>query len=250
MEFYKQRQDWDCLISANHFSTETFKRCFMYEGEILEYGYPRNDILYAKNKEEQAYKIKQSLGLPNDKKVILYAPTWRDDEFYSKGKYKFTLKLDLPLLKHYLQNEYIILLRTHQYISDQLDITGLEGFAYNVSKYDDISELYLISDICITDYSSVFFDYANLRRPMLFYTYDIEKYENQLRGFYIDMKTELPGPLLYTSEEVLQAIKNIHKINEQYQDKYEQFYNRFCHLDDGHASKNVIEHVFFNKKGE
>ena len=244
LEFYKQRKDWDYLISANDFSTETFRRCFMYEGEMLDVGYPRNDILYSENIDELSSNIKQKLNIPHDKKVVLYAPTWRDDEYYGKGKYKFTLKLDLELLRERLSDEYVILLRTHQYIADALDISGLEGFAYNVSKYDDISELYLISDICITDYSSVFFDYANLRRPMLFYTYDIEKYRSQLRGFYIDMETELPGPLLYTSEEVLNAIINIDKINDQYKEKYEEFYNRFCHLDDGNASKKVVERVF------
>ena len=247
-EFYAQRKDWDYLISANDFSTETLARCFMFENEMLPYGYPRNDIMYASNKEEIAVDIKKKLGIPLDKKTILYAPTWRDDEYYGKGKYKFTLKLDLDLLKKRLGDEYVILLRTHQYIADALDITGMEGFAYNVSKYDDISELYLISDICITDYSSVFFDYANLRRPVLFYTYDIEKYKNQLRGFYIDMNTEVPGPLLYTSEEVVEAIENIEQINEQYKERYDTFYNRFCHLDDGNASKRVVERVFFQPK--
>ena len=247
-QFYKQRKDWDYLISANDFSTETLARCFMYEGEMLDYGYPRNDLMYADNKEEISKEIRNKLGIPLDKKTILYAPTWRDDEYYGKGKYKFTLQLDLDLLKERLGDEYVILLRTHQYIADALDTTGLEDFAYNVSKYDDITELYLISDICITDYSSVFFDYANLRRPVLFYTYDIEKYKNQLRGFYIDMNTEVPGPLLYTSEEVIAAIENIDTINEEYKERYETFYNRFCHLDDGNASKRVVERVFLQEK--
>ena len=247
-QFYKQRKDWDYLISANDFSTETLARCFMYEGEMLDYGYPRNDLMYAENKDEIANNIRKKLNIPLDKKTILYAPTWRDDEYYGKGKYKFTLQLDLDLLKQRLGDEYVILLRTHQYIADALDISGLEGFAYNVSKYDDISELYLISDICITDYSSVFFDYANLKRPILFYTYDIEKYKNQLRGFYIDMNTEVPGPLLYTSEEVISAIEHIDEVNKQYKERYEKFYARFCHLDDGNASKRVVERVFLNKK--
>lgn len=246
-EFYKQRCDWDYLVSANDFSTETLSRCFMYDGEMLAFGYPRNDIMYAENKEEIAAEIRRKLNIPLDKKTILYAPTWRDDEYYGKGQYKFTLKLDLEMLRKELGHEYVILLRTHQYIADALDTTGLEGFAYNVSKYDDISELYLISDICITDYSSVFFDYANLKRPILFYTYDIEKYKNQLRGFYIDMNTEVPGPLLYTSEEVVDAIKNIDDINVQYKERYEEFYDRFCHLDDGNASKKIVEKVFLNK---
>lgn len=246
-EFYKQRSDWDYLVSANDFSTETLRRCFMYEGEMLDFGYPRNDIMYADNKEEIAKQIRRKLQIPENKKTILYAPTWRDDEYYGKGKYKFTLKLDLELLRKRLGNEYVILLRTHQYIADVLDISGLEGFAYNVSKYDDISELYLISDICITDYSSVFFDYANLKRPILFYTYDIEKYKNQLRGFYIDMNTEVPGPLLYTSEEVVDAIEHIEEIEKQYKERYETFYARFCHLDDGNASRKIVEKVFLHK---
>lgn len=243
-QFYRQRQEWDYLVSANPFSTKTFRSCFMYDGKMLEYGYPRNDILYWPNKDEIAKDLRKKLGIPEDKKTILYAPTWRDDEHYGKGEYKFTLALDLKLMMEKLSDEYVVLLRTHHYIADNIDTTGLEGFVYNLSKYDDISEIYLISDICITDYSSVFFDFANLKRPVLFYTYDIEKYKNQLRGFYIDMNTEVPGPLLYTSEEVVNAILNIDQINEEYKERYEEFYKRFCCYDDGNASKHIVEEVF------
>lgn len=244
-QFYRQRKEWDYLVSANPFSTKTFRSCFMYEGEMLEYGYPRNDILYAPDKEQKAKDLKEKLGIPLNKKTILYAPTWRDDEHYGKGEYKFTLALDLHKMKQVLSGEYVVLLRTHHYIADKIDVSGLEGFVYNVCSYDDISELYLITDICITDYSSVFFDFANLRRPILFYTYDIEKYKNQLRGFYIDMETEVPGPLLYTSEEVIDAIEHIDQVTSQYKERYDVFYNRFCCYDDGHASQNIVKHVFF-----
>ena len=243
-QFYRQRQEWDYLVSANPFSTKTFRSCYKYEGKMLEYGYPRNDILYWPNKDQIAKDLRKKLGIPEDKKTILYAPTWRDDEHYGKGEYKFTLALDLKLMMEKLSDEYVVLLRTHHYIADNIDTTGLEGFVYNLSKYDDISEIYLISDICITDYSSVFFDFANLKRPVLFYTYDIEKYKNQLRGFYIDMNTEVPGPLLYTSEEVVNAILHIDQINEEYKERYEEFYKRFCCYDDGNASKHIVEEVF------
>ena len=243
-QFYKQRKEWDYLVSANPFSSKTFRSCFMYEGKMLEYGYPRNDILYAPDKEERAKRLKEKLGIPLDKKTILYAPTWRDDEHYGKGEYKFTLALDLKKMKTMLEKDYVLLLRTHHYIADKIDTTGLEGFAYNLSTYDDISEIYLMTDICITDYSSVFFDFANLKRPILFYTYDIEKYKNQLRGFYIDMNTEVPGPLLYTSEEVIDAILHIDKIQKRYQKRYDEFYDRFCCFDDGHASENIVKEVF------
>src|SRR5699024_4434663 len=83
----------------------------------------------------------------------------------------------------------------------------------------------------------------NLKRPILFYTYDLEKYRNQLRGFYLDLDTEVPGPLLETPEELLEAIKNIDLINESYKSRYEDFYNRFCRFEDGNASKIVIDNI-------
>lgn len=246
-QFYRQRKDWDFLVSANPFSTKTFRSCFLYEGEMLEYGYPRNDILYWPNKDEIAQQLKEKLGIPKDKKTILYAPTWRDDQHYGSGQYKFELALDLKLMKERLQDDYVVLLRTHHYISDHIDVSGLGDFVINLSSYDDISEIYLISDICITDYSSVFFDYANLKRPILFYTYDFDKYKNQLRGFYIDMNTEVPGPLLYTSEQVVQAIEDVDEITEEYKERYDQFYDRFCCYDDGHASEHVAEAMLAKK---
>lgn len=247
-QFYRQRQDWDYLISANPFSTKTFRSCFLYEGRMLEYGYPRNDILYWPNKDSIAQELREKLGIPKDKKTILYAPTWRDDQHYGSGQYKFELALDLKLMRERLKDEYVVLLRTHHYISDRIDVSGMEDFVFNLSTYDDISEIYLISDICITDYSSVFFDYANLKRPILFYTYDLDKYKNQLRGFYIDMNTEVPGPLLYTSEQVVQAIEQIDTIQAEYKERYEEFYDRFCCFDDGHASQHVAEVLLDKKK--
>ncbi|MGB9979572.1 CDP-glycerol glycerophosphotransferase family protein [Methanobacterium sp.] len=234
---------WNYLISANEYSTEILRRAFKYTGEILEYGYPRNDILYTKN-QKLSLKIKKHLGIPLDKKVILYAPTWRDDEYYEQGQYKFNLKLELDKLQKELGEEYVILVRTHYFIADNLDLSRYNKFAFNVSYYDDIAELYLISDILITDYSSVFFDFANLKRPILFYTYDLKKYSSVLRGFYIDIEKEVPGPLLFTTEEIIDNIKNINKVSADFKEKYDKFYNRFCYLDDGYSSKRICEKVF------
>ena len=241
---YKQSRSWDYLIAPNKYSSDIFRRCFIYDKVMLETGYPRNDILHYENKDEIAAQIKDRLGIPKDKKIILYAPTWRDDEYYTKGQYKFSLKLDLKLMREKLGKDYVIILRTHYFIADSLDVTGVEDFAYNMSKYDDISELYLISDILITDYSSVFFDYANLKRPMLFFTYDLDKYRDILRGFYIDIEEELPGPLLFTTEEIIGAVNNLDELKLEYQKKYDAFYEKYCSWEDGQASKKVAEAVF------
>ena len=236
-------KEWDYLISPNRYTTDILKSSFGYEREIFESGYPRNDILYNAD-ENKVNEIKSKLNLPNDKKIILYAPTWRDDEFVDIGSVKFKLQLELDKLKEALSDEYIVLVRTHYFISNNLDLGGVEDFAVDVSRYDDIAELYLIADILITDYSSVFFDYANLKRPILYYTYDLEKYENVLRGFYLDIHEEVPGPLLKTTEEVIDSIKNIESLKDEYMDKYDAFYERFCSIEDGNASKRIVEKVW------
>ncbi|WP_411954028.1 CDP-glycerol glycerophosphotransferase family protein [Alkalibacillus sp. S2W] len=241
--FTQESSRWDYLISPNQYSSEIFTRAFDFDNQLMEYGYPRNDILYQAN---QSYidQIKQKAGIPVDKKVVLYAPTWRDNQFIEKGKYSFELPLDLDHFREELSDEYVLVLRLHYLVANQLDLTGYQDFAYDLSAFDDIAELYLISDILVTDYSSVFFDYANLKRPILFYTYDLEDYKGKIRGLYFDIETEVPSPLLMTSEEVIDAIQNIEDINERYQAKYDEFYKRFCSWEDGKAAENVVKTVF------
>lgn len=249
--FYKHGREWNYLISANRFSTDVFERAFVFDRDkILEYGYPRNDILYAENRDEIAQEVREELGIPEGKRVILYAPTWRDNQFYDRGKYKFTLALDLKRLQEEFGEDSVILLRTHYYIADILNLTEYEGFVYNGSQYEDVSRLYLVSDICITDYSSVFFDYANLKRPILFYAYDFDEYADEIRGMYMDMEKELPGPILRTNDAVVEALQNMDAITEAYKTRYEEFYERFCSVDDGHASERVIEKVFGEREGD
>ena len=245
MTVYKQSRAWDYLLSDNRFSTECFKSAFLYpEDQILELGYPRNDLLYGDDRDERARKIKEKLGIPADKKVVLYAPTWRDDDYYGPAQYRFDLPLDLEMMKK-LKDRYFFVLRTHYFIADHLNIPEEDkDFVMDQSRYNDIGELYLISDILITDYSSVFFDFANLRRPILFYVYDFEKYAGVLRGFYFDMTTGCPGPLLKTNEEVLDALENIDTVSEAYKEKYKEFTDKFCYLDDGHASERIVKKIF------
>jgi len=248
MTVYKQSRNWDYLLSDNRFSTECFKSAFLYpEEKILELGYPRNDLLYGDDRDERARRIKEKLGIPMDKKVVLYAPTWRDDEYYGPAQYKFDLPLDLEMMKQ-LKSRYFFVLRTHYFIADHLNIPEEDAdFVMDQSRYNDIGELYLIADVLITDYSSVFFDFANLNRPILFFVYDFEKYAGVLRGFYFDMTTGCPGPLLKTNEEILDALENIDCVEEQYREKYKEFRDKFCYLDDGHASERIVKKVFGKK---
>lgn len=243
--FYQQSRQWDYLVTANQFSVDVFEHAFMYPTQqMLPSGYPRNDILSAPDKDDRAHQIKVKLGIPLDKKIILYAPTWRDDDYYGVGDYKFTLKLDVTRLKRELGDDYVLVLRTHYFITEHLDTTGFGDFVYNESSYDDISELYLIADVLITDYSSVFFDYAILKRPILYFVYDFEKYGSVLRGFYLDMATDLPGPLLKTNDDVLAALHNLPAVKQDYAAAYQRFSERFNAWEDGHASERVVNAFF------
>ncbi|AXP50054.1 CDP-glycerol glycerophosphotransferase family protein [Bacillus subtilis] len=239
--FLKEASKWDYLISPNAYSTEIFRSAFQFKRTFIESGYPRNDFLHKENKYEEMLKIKDRLGIDRDKKIILYAPTWRDNSFYAKGKYKFNMVLDLESLKDQLSDEYILILRMHYLVSENINLTAYKGFAYDFSNHNDIRELYLISDILITDYSSVFFDFAGLNRPILFYVPDIEFYRDKLRGFYYDFEKCAPGPLLKTTEKVIEAI---HKTQHYKQDEnLTSFYDQFCYLEKGDSSKKVVEEI-------
>lgn len=241
--FTNESANWDYLISPNRYSTDIFRRAFAFKGEMIESGYPRNDFLYLSNNENVISDMKKRYGLPTDKKVILYAPTWRDDQFYELGKYKFDLKLDLARLKEEFGNEYVVVLRLHYLVASKLDLTGFEAFVYDFSQHEDIRELYIISDVLITDYSSVFFDFANLKRPMIFFAYDIEDYRDRLRGFYFDFEKTAPGPIVKTTEEVVEEIKKLDANGFEVSSNFNEFYKQFCNWEDGYASKRVVEKV-------
>lgn len=237
--FYDNTRTWDYLISQNNFSTNIFKRCFAFDKNILEIGYPRNDILINNNNKKYINELKKKFSLPLDKKIILYAPTWRDDEFYDKGKYKFTHKLDYDMARQRLSDKYIFIVKYHYLIMDNIDWTPYKGFIYDFDMTCDISELYLVSDILITDYSSVMFDFSLLKRPMFFFAYDLEKYKNELRGFYFDFLEEVPGAVTTTTEDLINAIENYNK--EDYKEKYDKFIKKYNHCDNGKAAKKVVK---------
>lgn len=214
-EFVDNTRLWDYLIAQNEFSAETFRRCFDFHKKLLCVGYPRNDVLFRYNCPEEIRRIRRELGLlqrwadgsPDTRKVLLYAPTWRDDEYDRTGIYEFRPKLDFDLLMKELKDSYIIMVKYHYLVGDRIDWSRFEGFVYPFTAQAEISSLYLAADALITDYSSVMFDYSLLGRPMFFYAYDLEKYRDELRGFYFDFLEEAPGPVSQTTEELIRDIR-------------------------------------------
>jgi CDP-glycerol glycerophosphotransferase len=233
---------WDLLISQNPFSTPLFRQAFRYDGEVLESGYPRNDPLHRPSR-DLARKVRARLGIPADKRVVMYAPTWRDDPHSAVGSRRFSLELDLDAARRSLGDDHVMLLRTHHLVTDRSALSGHDGFVIDVSAYSDITELHLITDVLLTDYSSAMFDFAGTGKPMVFFTYDLEQYRDQARGFYLDFETEAPGPLLATSDEVISALRDIDQVARSHRGAYTAFVEKFCPYDDGHAAVRVVKRI-------
>lgn len=227
---------YNYMISPSSFTTEVFQSAFAINKErLIETGYPRNDILSNFNSND-VETIKEKLGLPNDKKIILYAPTWRDNSYNLKG-YTFELKVNFKKWQEVLGDEYVVVFKPHYLIVNNFNLDEVKDFVYYIDPKEDISSLYLIADALVTDYSSVFFDYAILKRPIYFYMYDLESYRDELRGFYLDIYQDLPGDIIEREDDLLQKIKH----NQFDYSRLKAFNNRFNNHEDGNASKRVID---------
>jgi CDP-glycerol glycerophosphotransferase len=174
----------------------------------------------------------------------MYVPTWRDNQHDGTSRYRFDLQLDLAAARQRLASDYVLLIRGHHLMAGW-ELTAAEpGFAFDVTAYPDINDLLGLTDVLITDYSSVMFDFAPTGRPMLFFTYDLEQYRDQLRGFYFDFEAAAPGPLLATSERVVEALADIDAVAAGYGPAHREFIARFCPLDDGKASARACDRIF------
>lgn len=231
---------WDHLVVPSEYFVQTFVRAYRYRGNLLRVGYPRNDPLVTRNDPGTIKELKERLQLPTDRKIVLYAPTFRDTQHRMRAR--FSLKLDLHLLGPQLGQEYFFLIRTHY-----LDRVGIaeqhRPFAANVSAHPDVTELMLVADVLITDYSSIFFDYANLQRPMIFYTYDYQDYL-RTRGTYLDLASTVPGPTATSTEEIVGQLRDLDGLADRYRTRLAEFRDRFCEYDTGTASEQIVDRFF------
>jgi CDP-glycerol glycerophosphotransferase len=234
---------WNLLLSPNPFSTPIWRQAFKFTGEIAETGYPRNDALLARD-DERAALIRRQLGLPAGKRVVMYVPTWRDNQHDGTSRYGLDLQLDLVAASEKLAEDYVLLIRGHHLMAGWKLAEAQPGFVFDVTGYPDINDLLRITDVLLTDYSSVMFDFAPTGRPILFFTYDLAEYRDKLRGFYFDFSQSAPGPLLSTSEQVIAALADLNPVVTGYKEAYDAFTARFCSLDDGKAASRACDRIF------
>ncbi|GMA43645.1 hypothetical protein GCM10025853_11020 [Tetragenococcus halophilus subsp. halophilus DSM 20339] len=240
--FIFEASRWNYLIAPNEYSEHIFKHAFQFQNDILETGYPRNDeLVNNRNKQSLQNELKEKIIGKKEGRVILYAPTWRDDYFIKKGIYKFYMPFDLKKLLNCLDQEDTLVIRPHYLVGDSIDTEGFED-RVKVCVHENINELYLISDLLITDYSSVMFDFAILRRPMLFYPYDIAHYKEKLRGFYFDYN-KVPGPIAEDEESFYDLLRQYSskKIVSHLTEQVENFARVYTSWERGEASKQIAE---------
>ncbi|MGW6060900.1 CDP-glycerol glycerophosphotransferase family protein [Streptomyces sp. NPDC055189] len=235
-------RQWDVLVSPNRFSTPHLGRALAYGGEVMEAGSPRNDVLFSEDRGKVAERVRHELGITPGKKIVLYAPTYRDHLAYSPGRFRYEPALDFAAAERVLGDDHVLLVRKHPLTAGRL--SGARApFVRDVSSHPRTAELLLIADVLVTDYSSLMFDFAHTGRPMLFHAYDLEHYRDTVRGFYLDFETSAPGPLLASTGEVVEALRDLDSLTARHADAYAAFREAYCDLDDGQAAARVAERL-------
>ena len=227
----------DYLIITSDHVKKFYEEAFQIdESKIQSLGLPRSDY-YFKNHNLAGLKEKfhDKYNIGKDKKIILYAPTFRQDKEYN-DVFKY---LDLEEFNNNLADEYILVLRLHPKVKKFYDEDiSSTGKYVDCSDYENEQELLLISDILITDYSSIMIEFAILDKPVIFFAYDLDNYLNNERGFYLDYEHDLPGPVVYNSQQLINCINNGVDTSKLKSFVELQFGNV-----DGSSSKKIIDFV-------
>ncbi|WP_283138615.1 bifunctional glycosyltransferase/CDP-glycerol:glycerophosphate glycerophosphotransferase [Rhizohabitans arisaemae] len=233
---------WDALVSPSAEFERTFVPANGYTGRILRYGYPRNDVLVRHAEPRQrmrAARTRRELEIDGGRRVLLYAPTYRDTAKHS-GR---SVRADLALMAEELAGEWVLVLRTHP--ADRFTVPEhLRHFVRDASGHPEVNDLMLASDALLTDYSSLMCDYANTGRPMLFFVDDWEEYRRGERGVTHDLYEIAPGPPLTTTAELIEALRDLDRVTAAYAERYAAFTRVWCAEETGHAAERVVEEFF------
>jgi len=227
---------WDLSVSQNAFTTEQWERVYPGAYESIETGYPRNDVL-ATATPEQVAAVRAGLGIAEGTTAVLYTPTHRE---YHKS---FVPQLDPAQLAAALGPDHVLLVRAHYFYADSPMGAEPARGVVDVADHPRIEDFYLAADVLVTDYSSVMFDYAVLDRPIVVFASDWEEYVN-LRGTYVDLLDESPGPVVRTQEELAEVLVTRRAWDDGSTALRQAFRARFCSLEDGRAAERVVRRLW------
>ncbi|MBQ0848636.1 bifunctional glycosyltransferase family 2 protein/CDP-glycerol:glycerophosphate glycerophosphotransferase [Streptomyces sp. BH-SS-21] len=234
------------LIRSEH-DVRTLARAFrLKERTLLRVGYPRNDALVAARGREEETGVRErgplaaELGIPDDKAVLLYAPTFRQ---HGGRQRRFELPFDVERFADEFGDRYVLLVRSH-YLNHVVLPPSVRGRVVDVSAHHDVTPLLALADGLITDYSSVMFDYALLGRPLFFFAHDYEEYVHEGRGTYFDLLERAPGPVVRTEEELYVALASLDEQVVKYREAREGFVAEFGEYDTGTAARSIVDQFF------
>jgi CDP-glycerol glycerophosphotransferase len=247
--FYLDRAAaWDYLASPASYATPALLAAFFTPEAasrvtVIESGYPRNDILLSGEGSKVRDKIRAVLDIDEGQKAVLYAPTFRDD-LSSDGLTAVVGDLfDTQAAAEALGPDHVLLVRGHAFHARGNAARARGENIRDVTYYHDVIDLCLASDAAILDYSSLRFDYALTRKPMIFYVPDEESY-HAMRPAIMPYGPTAPGPHVRSTEEVVAALRDLDGVARRYRSAVETFISTYMELEDGHASERVVDTVF------
>lgn len=224
------------ILSGCRFFTDLCKRAFWFDKEIAEVGSPRSDALFNTDEQKQA-EVKKALGIPCDKKVVLYAPTFRADG--NLDCYNMDFEAVLDALEKKTGDSWVFCMRLHPNVSDKADFIKYSDRIFSGTDYADLYELIPACDLVISDYSSVMFDAGLINKKVILFANDIESYTAD-RNFYLDIKS-LPFPLAESNGELLESINNFDE--KAYFEALNTFNNEIGYCENGTAAKTIAERI-------
>jgi CDP-glycerol glycerophosphotransferase len=231
----RERARWDILLSQNTYSSRILRTAYAF-ARPWELGYPRNDVLVGDVGADRAAALRARLGVPHDATVVLYAPTWRDDHPEEVDQ------LDVAAFAAELGDGFFTLIRGHsRTLRAAGDVHGAN--VLDVTSYPDASDLFLVADALVTDYSSVMFDFTVTGKPLYFYTPDLDRYRDELRGFYFDLLAVSPGPVSQTPADLIGHLRAPDEARAKFAHRYAAWAARFNAHDDGHAAARVVQRL-------
>lgn len=230
----------DYIITGSEFDSRTCRVGFGCNGKIVELGSARSDAVFLQ--QENRKKVSQIYAIQSKQQILLYAPTFRCEKGVEYTPQAGSIELEFETLKNCLDNtfggDWIVLLRLHPVVAKESKNIVKPPYVIDVSDYPDSQELVAASDILITDYSSIMFEPAFVKKPVFLFATDRKEYINGERELLIDYDT-LPFPISESNEELVQKI---HEFNQQeYEEAVTQFLDKYGVHEDGHASERAAE---------
>lgn len=237
-DLFKERHDY-IVLEGGEKEEEIIRRAWKvkHNTKILNIGLPRNDDLFTRSSEEVA-SLKKKLGLPNDKKVILYAPTFREYNRNSELSPFLTPPFDFDKWYRLLGKDYVLLLTAHYEVEKLMNVPTNHPFVVNAFKYPNINDLIVVSDLLISDYSSIIFDFCLTNRPIFSYAYDYDQYK-EYRGVYPGYEELFYNGVIRDENSLIAAIQTLDfasqseytkRIKERYFSNYGDATERFINL--------------------